>query len=72
MCVVCPVEPAVPGACSGSHAVYAEATSSQPGRPFAPSQLCLSVTEGKMIREIMEWSGNQGAVQQISWHLPYD
>ena len=55
--IVCPLEPAVPGGCGGSKPVYAEATGSQPGRPFAPGQLhlsCRSVAEGKMIRVMME------------------
>ena len=48
----------LPGrACDGSQPVQAEATGSQPGRPFAPGQLRLSrrsVAEGKMMRVIME------------------
>ena len=46
---------------------------SQPGKPFGPGQLYLScrpVAEGEDNEVMMKW-GKLGAVQQISWHLPY-
>ena len=60
--VVCPVESAVPWGCGGSQPVYADATGSQPGRPFAPVKLRLSrrsVAEGKMM-SVIEWGGHRG------------
>ena len=56
--VICPLEPA------------AEATGSQFCRPFAPVQLRLSCRWREDGDNGM--GGIPGAVQQISWHLPYD